>query len=539
MSFAIGIVFLLAVSIGVVFAIRFLGNKQKETSSGDLELIAYAILAIAVGVSTFSIIGLLGAAFPDQTIVGGGGDEAASALAGLVVAGPIAGYLWRRQALRRESHPATVGWPIYLAVIELVFMTGLVVAGFNVVNRIIGDGNAAPWTELIVFIVVVGFHEYAARRNPPGTDAAELPRVVGSAIGLIPAAIGATGILYWLLERVYATFAASAGDFELGTALSFLIVGLPVWYLRWLRPWSEEAAAPRKIWLVVTSVAGFYTAISSAVTIIIAVVTYVFGDPGSAAEHFELLPITISILIVASAIWFHHRRALGEERTDSLRSYQYVNAALALGFLVGSLTALAAVAIGGNDLVGSSDAALPASIVVVIVASAVTWWTFWNKAQSAPREAEATATPRRIYLLGAAIIAGLTAAQALIASLVVVFQAIFDVGSGSDVLALQGPLFVFSGLATWHLVRTNSQDKDLFDRGDSVRPFNVSVVCSYPGPLAELLPKEASLRVIYRGDDAGRVDEVMASQIVDAVGDSSSLVWVSGTGFEVAPARFD
>jgi hypothetical protein len=539
MSFAIGIVFLLAVSIGVVFAIRFLSNKQDEKTSGDLELIAYGLLAVAVGVSTFSIIGLLGAAFPDQTIVGGSGDQAASALAGLVVAGPIAAYLWRRQALRRETHPATVGWPIYLAVIELVFMTGLVVAGFNVVNRIIGDGNAAPWTELTVFILVVGLHEYAARRNPPETDAAELPRVVGSAIGLIPTAIGVSGILYWLFESVYATFAASAGDFELGTALSFLIVGLPVWYFSWLRPWPQETGASKKIWLVVTSVTGLYTAISSTVAIVIAVVTYVFGDPDSAAEHFELLPITFAILIVATAIWFHHRQGLGDERTDSLRAYEYLNAAIALGFLIGSLTALSAVAFGDDDLIGSSDAALPLSIVVVIVASAVTWWTFWKKAQSAPREAEATAIARRIYLLGGAVIAGLTSAQALIASLVDVFQAVFDVESGSDLLVVQGPLFVFSGLTTWHLVRTNSQDKDLFESGESVKPFSVSVVCSYPGPLAELLPKEAKLRVVYRADGEGTVDEVMASQIVEAVGNGSSLVWVSENGFEVAPARFD
>jgi hypothetical protein len=63
------------------------------------------------------------------------------------------------------------------------------------------------------------------------------------------------------------------------------------------------------------------------------------------------------------------------------------------------------------------------------------------------------------------------------------------------------------------------------------------VICSHPGNLAALFPAEATLRVIYRGDGAGTIDEEMASAIVTAVGGTSSLVWVDETGFRTAPAR--
>jgi hypothetical protein len=68
-----------------------------------------------------------------------------------------------------------------------------------------------------------------------------------------------------------------------------------------------------------------------------------------------------------------------------------------------------------------------------------------------------------------------------------------------------------------------------------VTPFEVTIICSHPGMLASLFPKEARTRVIYRGDEAGIVGEEMAAQIVEAVGHKSSIIWVDEDGFRVAP----
>jgi hypothetical protein len=69
------------------------------------------------------------------------------------------------------------------------------------------------------------------------------------------------------------------------------------------------------------------------------------------------------------------------------------------------------------------------------------------------------------------------------------------------------------------------------------RPFAVTVICSHPGTLATRFPEEATVRVLYRGDDVGMIDDEMAASIVAAVDGRSSLVWVDGDGFRLAAAR--
>jgi hypothetical protein len=538
-SVIIGLLFFLALIAAIVFGIRFLTRRRDHEASGDLDLIAYGLLAIAVGTSAFALVALAGAAFPDQTIVGGGSEQTATALAGLVVAVPIAVVLWRRQALRRRQHPDTVGWPIYLAVMEAVFMTATVISGFNVVFSLLGTGNATPWTDLIIFGGVVALHEVARLRTPTGSDAAGLPRVMGSAIGLIPTAIGVTILLYGLFNEIYGSIAATVTDFDLAVALSFLIVGAPVWYFRWWRPWPLEPGGPRKVWLVITSVSGLLTALGAAVAIAISGVTFLAGDTRPAAEHFEFVPVSLAILIVALGIWLVHQRDLSPERGNTLRSYEYIITAFALGSTIASATSLAAIAFGEFDLVGPGDTSLPWGIAIVIVVSLAVWWWFWSKVQTAPREVEAKATPRRVYLLGMGVITGLTAAEALIATLVVVFQQLLDAGGSTNALAVQAPLFVFSGLAMWHLLRVNAQDKKLFEAEEVIAPFQVTVICSHPGQLATVLPKQANLRILYRADEVGIIDDEMAEDIAAAIGQASSLVWVGAGDFEVATARFD
>ncbi|HSK07501.1 MAG TPA: hypothetical protein VK990_08290, partial [Acidimicrobiia bacterium] len=105
-----------------------------------------------------------------------------------------------------------------------------------------------------------------------------------------------------------------------------------------------------------------------------------------------------------------------------------------------------------------------------------------------------------------------------------------------DSLRIPATLTVASGLAAWHLFTHVRADRA--ERAETeVEPFTVTVVCSHPGPLSTLFPKEATVRVMYRADDAGVIDEAMAAAIVSEVGGRSSLVWVDDRGFRVAPAR--
>lgn len=519
--------------VGVVAVVRRIMAKRGSGPSDASDVIAYLLLALSVGVAAFALAELGQAAFPADSFVSDTSQLVATALAGLVVATPIAVFLWRRQAERRAESPRSAGWTVYLALIEAVFMTSLAVAAFSILNWALSDGSAPTWTDALVFAAVVGFHEMATRRTPPQSDGADLPRVVGSAIGLIATAIGLGGVLYWLLHTLYGTLAPTAGGAEAGTWIAALLVGAPIWYFRWWTPWPDEPDAPRQVWTVMVTVAGLATAVGSAAGIVLQTLDYLFADTSSAGEHFESLPTLLSVGIVGILAWLHHRHRLGTERTDPVRAYGYSMAAIGLGSSIGSATALMTMAFGPADLV-QPDADAVIAISTFLVFALAVWLSFWSKATKAPRELEAGSPPRRFYLVGMAIVTGLVSAGALIGTLVVLFQRVLGSG-GNDTLAVQASLFVFAGLATWHLLRVNAQDRELIGSDEVVTPFEVTIICSHPGMLASLFPKEARTRVIYRSDEAGMVDEEMAAQIVETVGHKSSIVWVDEDGFRVAP----
>lgn len=521
--------------VGAIALVRRVMEKRGGGSSDGGDVIAYLLLALSVGVAVFALAALGRAAFPGDSFVSDTSQQLATSLAGLVVATPIAVFLWRREAKRRLAYPRSAGWTVYLSLIEAVFMTALVIAGNSILNWLLSDGRLPDWTDVLVFGGVVAFHEIATRRTPPRSDGSDLPRVVGSAIGLITTAIGLGGILYWLFQTLYSTLAVTAGGPEIGTWLAIFLIGVPVWLSRWWRPWPDDAGLPRNAWTFLVAVAGLSTAIGALAGIVLRTLDYLLTDTSSAGEHFEFLPVVLSIGIVGGLAWAHHRHRLGPNRTDPVRAYEYSMSAIGLGSAIGAGTALMTMAFGPSDLVRPSADAVIAVSTILVFALGV-WLWFWSRATKAPREMEVGTAPRRFYLVGFAVVTGLVSAGALIGTLVILFQRLLGSG-GDDTLAIQASLFIFAGLATWHLLRVNAQDRDLIASDEVVTPFNVTLVCSHPGLIATGFPKEAKLAVIYRDDDVGIIDDTMASEIVEAVGHTSSLVWVDEDGFRVAPSR--
>ena len=538
MEFVLGPLLTLLVLGGVGAAIVVAIRKGKggaptgPAEGGDY--IAYIVLALAFGGTAFSLAELGRAAFPERDLFFGTEQSVAVALAGILVAGPIAFLLWRRQARRRMTYPRSGGWTVYLALMEAVFLVTFIVAAVEVVEWILQSRGRPHWTDVIVFGGVLGFHELAVRKTPPASGEAELYRVLGSAISLVTTAIGLGGVLAWIFDRLYATLSplVTGGDFATPAAL--LIVGAPIWWYRWLRPWTEERSAARKAWLAAASVAGLATATAVLVFIISQTAIYLFGDAAPAGRHFEFMPAAAALGIVAVLVWAHHVGRVGPERDEVRRGYEYSMAAIGLAAAVGFATVLSRSAFGSGLLVDPGpDAAVTTAIG--LIAAALLWWVFWSRAARAPREAEAKAGARRAYVLGGGIVAGLTTAGALIAALVELFQRLLGSGGGSIVTAAS--LFIFSGLATWHLLRTNTADKALIADAQVVTPFRVTVISSDPGPLQQVLPGVATVHVIPRGDGVGVIDSAMANAIVEAVSGKDSLVWVDDDGFRVAPAR--
>jgi hypothetical protein len=219
-----------------------------------------------------------------------------------------------------------------------------------------------------------------------------------------------------------------------------------------------------------------------------------------------------------------------------LRGYQYAVAATGLAALIGFVVALVDLVFSPR-LAGGDTGEVLIVLGCSVVAAGAAWTWFWRKVQAAPRADEIHALQRRMYLLGMSVITGLTAAGALIALLVVVFRSLLGEGGDvSDSLRIPATLTVVSGLAAWHLfTHVRADGAEL--RRTEVKPFTVTVVCSHPGPLSTMFPKEATVRVMYRADDSGIVDETMAAAIVAEVDSRSSLVWVDSGGFRVAAAR--
>jgi len=278
-------------------------------------------------------------------------------------------------------------------------------------------------------------------------------------------------------------------------------------------------------------------AIAAGATVIVTLLTFLVGEGRrTAQEHFEVLPMALAFLLVGGGLWHHHVNRMGPGRSGARRGYEYAMAATGLTALVGSATALVE-AVFTPTLAGTNSTTTLITIASAVIASGWVWLSFWRKAQAAPRPEEARSLSRRIYLIGTAILLGLTAAGSMIAVLVVVFRVLLgDIEASAASLRIPVTLTLTSGLATWHLFNQIRAD-GAGTRGTALEHFAVTVVCSHPGSLATLFPKEAKVRVIYRGDQVGIIDEEMAAQIVAAVDGRSSLVWVDESGFRVAAAR--
>ncbi|HEX2405135.1 MAG TPA: DUF5671 domain-containing protein, partial [Acidimicrobiia bacterium] len=441
-----------------------------------------------------------------------------------------------RQARRRRSFPQTPGWPVYLAIIELVFLIAFLAAVGQVASFLGGDGDRAAWTDLLIFGGIVVFHWWAERRERPMGDIGDLPRLVGSGVALVAMTAGLIGTLEWLFSIAYDAMWGLKDIPDPSVAVALALVAGPIWAWRWLPAWHEEPTFLRNFYVGFVTAFSLTMAVGAAVAMVATLLSFVFGEGGPARDHFDGFPLAMAFFIAGAGLWYHHSHRLGPGRTGARRGYEYAMAAAGLGALVASTTALVEAAFTPT-LAGTNSSTTLITIACAVIASGWVWLTFWRKAQAAPRAEEARALSRRVYLIGMAIVLGLTAAGALIAVLVVVFRAVLgEIEAGAGSLRVPVTLTLTAGLATWHLFDQIRADGAGRERAVS-RPFAVTVICSHPGTLATRFPEEATVRVLYRGDDVGMIDDEMAASIVAAVDGRSSLVWVDGDGFRLAAAR--
>ena len=515
--------------LAVVVAIQRSLSKGEDKGSGA-DVIAYLILALAMGVAGFAIAQLATTAFPGDRFVFDPAENVATALASLAVSAPFLVYFWRRQAGRREIYPKSAGWTIYLTLIELVFMTAFVVVSVLFVDGLVTDESASAWTGTLVFGMILVFHELAVRRHPPMSDANELPRVAGSAIGLITLFIGAAGTLTAFFSLPFESL-----DTDFSPWVAMTLVGAPVWAYRWLRPWHDEPSVPRLTWITVVAIGSITLALASVGMLLVLTLQYLLTEVPVASVHFENAPAALGVLAVALPTWVLHRRALGREHVTASQAYEYATAAIGLIAGVGGAISLTIIAFDRSLLVGGSARDMIAAATTMVV-GLVVWRGFTRLATREASALEAAAWPRRLYHLGFGIVFGLVSAGSLITVLFILFRRILD-GNGTTSLLTPVTIFIYTGLAAWYLLAVYAREREVREDQRRILPFDVTIVTSHPGMIATKFPKQARLRVIHRADAVGAIDEEMAEAIVAAVANRPSVVWVDDDGFRVAPKR--
>lgn len=522
------LVAIMGVILLVVVAVQRSTKKGGGEKSGGADIVSYLVLALAMGVTGFALVELANTAFPGDRFIFDPANQVATSVAAIVVAGPFLIYFWRRQADRRVESPASAGWTLYLTAIELVFMTAFVVSAVILLDRILFEGEFTGWASTIVFGAIVVFHELAARRTPPRSDAAELPRVAGSAIGLITAVIGFAVSLTSLLSPVFGVTGP-----ELDLWVTMVLVGVPIWLYRWLPEWDTEPELPRLVWVVVVSIATLTAAAGAGSAIVAMTLQYVFADTGPAVAHFEPLPAFVATVITALAVLIVHRRLLGTGRTDQLRAYEYGNAAIGLVAAVVAAIGLTIIAFDRSLLVGGGTSDV-IGVAVALVAGAVVWLLFSRRHERGDPGEESAAWPRRLYNLGLGLVFGLAAAVALISTLFILLRRILG-EDGSTSLLVPFAIFLYTALAAWYLLAAYGRDREATASPNVITPYEVTIISGHPGIISTRFPPQARLTVIHRGDGLGVIDEEMADRIVAAVDNQPSLVWVDDDGFRIAP----
>lgn len=522
----------------IVFAVRAWRSRDQEPGAPSGEVIPHLLLALAVGVTTFSIAELAAAALVDDRFAGEPATRIAGSLAGIVVAGPIALLLGRRESRRRAGHPEIAGWPIYLAAMELVFLTAFFVSVGDVARAWFGTDEfrgTARWTDVSVFAAAVGLHWWARRREPPAGELGALPFVIGSAVSLVSLTGGLYGALEWLFAVVFEIWAETDSASVPAGPVALMVTAAPVWAYVWLRETSHDRRKLTGFYLGAAAALGLAAAIGAAVAIVATLAGFLLGVGAPAGSQFRGYPAAFALLLVAGAVWGHHRSSMDQTRLSALRGYRYAMSAVGLGALIAAATALLDGVFSPRLAGGAAGQALITAGLSTLTGGGV-WLSFWRRVQSQPREVEVSTLPRRVYLVGGSVLAGLVAAGSLIATLVVVFRALLgEVERAGQGIRLPLTLTLLTGLVLWHLV-TRLRDDAALREQVVVEPYPVTVICSDPGPLEYRLPEEARFRLLRRGDGIGVIDVEMAVAIVEAVATAPCFVWVDETGFRLAPA---
>lgn len=459
----IGALFPIILLVVVIVVIRrFTGRDEHGPVTGNSIrrffqfLLMYGLLVV----SGVGLYGLLGRLLLGDSLVISDQTGLARNFSFVVVGVPLYALLafWtRRKFIAEPVEAKSFGWTFYITASSVTALLFTFFAFREILAWAVSDVkyNGESIARLIVWGAIWGAHWWLDVRVTPAASS-RYHQLFGSLIGLVAVFVGLSDLLSAGLDRIFhlggdAIF-MRGGDSMWLSAIT-LIVGIPVWWLYWIRTYSKSSKD--SLWfgyvLLAGVAGGLIVAISCASTVLYQVLVWLIGDPASteAAFHFQNASNFAGAAIVGFLTWWYHHAVLDEERvaarTEVQRIYEYLIAGIGLAAAASGigvlLTALVQRLTSSTSLVGGSGSSntLIAAGTLLIIGGPV-WWIFWRRIQIVTEKSptEYASPTRRIYLF---LLFGVGGLAGVVALLVGVFFFFDDIFKGNF------------GIATFHRAR--------------------------------------------------------------------------------------
>ena len=425
-----------------------------------------AMLAITVG-----LIDLFQALVAGDRIVGSNSDLA-RALSLLIVGTPVFGLLARLVDKQRKERTAAgdaraaIGWSAHLVAALTTTLIGVLVSCGQIIDDV-GNGQDADMPEVAQLAgwLIVWLAYWLGLRPRLGVRG-HVHLLIGSVFGLAWIVTGLVGLGTDLGSQAYVRLFSTpvVGGDNLSLWMLITIVGVVTWLWHWrvldLDRGNGIETRPRRSrsWFamvvgvgIVPALIALLTAIGGALS---GILIWFLGSPGeSAVDWFDEAPAVLVVGCLALAVWAFHRWLLQRDgdpaRNEALRFHDYVIAGVGLIAVVSGVALVVGLVIEAatvRSLIAASyemDNRLIGTLVLLAIGSAL-WWVTWGRIERSRQAnpiAESDSSWRKLYLIVAAGLGGLTLAGCLIWILFTVLRDLFDGELGLETLdAISGPV---------------------------------------------------------------------------------------------------
>jgi len=568
--------------VGLVFGI-VVYRRRADGGRVDVGLMARRLfefgllfgLVVATAVGATGALGVLYDAVADGR--GGSPESLALWLSLVIVAGAalLGTSLWLRRRFRASDAEAqSVGWSVYLSAVDLVSSGVLVGSAIVVIGWLIDGWSFDSWAlaALPVWFIVSVLHW----RLPGTRRLIHLLFASGTALAgmALSTAVIVEHLLRWAYESVMpdsltvghryldgSSWADSWDDLRgwIGPLVAFGVA----WWWFWWRNARRSARSPERdgYVLLVGVLGGLAATVVAAAGFLHTVLSWVILESareGSAVEHFDVLSIFATLLVIGLALWAYHRtevrHAVARQaggRDEVARLYDHLEAGVGL---VASTIGLAILLMTGLHKVMPApddwDTGVGEPLVVALTMLAVglpIWNRAWRRIQThAGSVSEESSAVRRVYLFA---VFGATALTVLGSILAMVYMVVFGLLDGSldveSVAPFRFPLGLIGATASVSVYHGRVLRSGLRSVPASSRPSlrTITVVGPAASPLLSAIGEVPGVRVIHHErlditDPVDEVSEAILDGVLEAVGASTEdmVVVVSGDGpIEVIP----